>query len=93
VAAYAGDSRSLLQRAPHHFRDHGWRLVQCKRDRPLEPVRARDEYADLALRVGRDPRFMRCAHAPAAGLDGCFDALAAGGGDALGVEDGEQHRA
>jgi hypothetical protein len=57
-------------------------------------ARPRNEDPVSAIeRVGGDPCFVRAARVPATSDDGRLDALAAGTGDALDVEDRERHTA
>jgi len=61
------------------------RFADRDRDRPLEAPRPRDENPDVAAeRVRGDPGFERLREALAGGLDGRFNALPPGGGDAPG---------
>ena len=55
-------------------------------------MRPGDEDAATALeRIGGNPRFMRTRSVPAAGYHGRLNALTAGTGNALDVEDRERH--
>jgi hypothetical protein len=80
----------LFHRLAHPLRDRGWIIVHRKRHAALESLRACDQYAEAALEwVGGDPRLMRARRVPAASDHGRFNALAAGAGDDLDVEEGD----
>src|ERR1035438_4814480 len=83
----------LLHRLPHSLRDHGRIVVDRERHGTLESMRPRDEDAETAIeRISGYPRFMRAHGVPAASDHG-LNALPAGAGNTLDVEDREWHTA
>src|SRR5450756_1372451 len=82
----------LLHRLPHPLRDHGRIVVNREGHGALESMRPRDENAEAAIeRIGGYPRFMRTRRVPATSDHARLNALTAGAGNALDVEDRDRH--
>jgi hypothetical protein len=82
---------SLFQRLLYPLRDGGRHLVQGEAHSTLESVWAgeQDPHA-VTERVGGDPGFVRRGYVLATSDHRRLDALAPGGGDALGVQNGQR---
>jgi hypothetical protein len=85
-------SALLRQRLPDPRRNRRWHLVDGERHGALESAWAGDEHAHVAaLWIASNPCFVRPCDVLAAGDNGRLDSLAAGGGDAFGIEHSQGH--
>ena len=83
--------RSIFKRRPHQLGDDGSILIGRERHGTLEAIGPGYKHARRAVRVHRDPGFVRFAGTFAASDDGRLDTLAAVTGNASERQDRDRH--